>query len=171
MRTSSKVAGAIAWGASLLTAASTLFAQEELPSPAAPARQATPATPKPKAAPKPAQVAPLPPDAVPADRAAIRTQRRERLRVIGAQALDAFLPPDGSGPAGVDGARIGAAVRPLAQALLGDGMIETLKIKIDQAGTNLREDRVKLDTIADLRHTPWSDGQSKFASQLSADGR
>ncbi|HEY2838701.1 MAG TPA: hypothetical protein VGJ26_06120 [Pirellulales bacterium] len=212
MRTSSLVAAAFFWSASLYSTAS-LFAQEELPppppKPAAPAtkpaapkqnaaqpsaaRQGTAKQAAPKqAAPKqiapnqtaPRQFAPFipgpgffgpmippPPPAVflsqrrelpPEVRA-----RRERLRAMGAQAIDAFLPPDGSGPAGADGARIGAAVRPLAQAILGDGLIETLNIKIDPKGTNLREDRVKLDSVANLRQTPWADDPSKFASQVS----
>jgi|GEM_PF-5182748 len=114
----------------------------------------------------PGFIPPLPP--LPADRAAVRAMRIDRLRAMGIQAVDAFLPPDGSGPAGAEGARIGAAVAPIAQALLGEGMIEKLTVKIDPAGTNLREDRVKLDTVANLRQTPWAADPSKFAGQVSA---
>jgi len=89
--------------------------------------------------------------------------RRERIRALSAQALDAFLPPDGGGPVGPDGARFGAA----AAAILGDGLIETLTVKLDPAGTNLKEDKVKFDTVATMRRSPWAPEPSKLSSQMN----
>ncbi len=136
-----------------LVVSTSVGAQEELPTPKA--RTAAP---------------PIRPLADP-ERADLRAQRRERLRNLGGQVLNALATPDGAATPGaapvLDLGKLNDALGPLATMLLGGGRdIESLKIGFDPQGTNFAEDRLRIAADAALRRTAWADAPSQFHGTL-----
>jgi len=147
--------GMMAW----FVAAAPLGAQEELPTPRA---QAVPR------AQAPAPARPL----SDRERADLRAQRREKLRSLGGQVLNALAPPDAAAPGAapvLDLGKLNDALGPLATMLLGGGRdIESLHVGFDPQGTNFAEDRLRLAADAVLRRTAWAEAPSRFHGTLGA---
>lgn len=99
--------------------------------------------------------------------------RRERLRRLGGQILDALAAPDGAAREGeplLDIAKLNLGMQKFL-ASLGDrpgALLQSLQLSFDEQETNLAKDTVKLLASAVLDHSAWSPDPTKIQLGLHA---
>lgn len=96
-----------------------------------------------------------------------RSERRERLRRLGSQLVDALVPPTGNSSAlDVDALNrvLGDLLAPLATT---QGSLESIELKLMPEATDLAADKAALGAAVRLRQSVWSNEPSRLACTLA----